>query len=147
MKNDLYLYLGNCAVENQKKWFVIRMENSLRGGRVIARAEKSPWDLGHYGGNWAIPPSDEGYCSFHKITESVLENMISERKIFKEVLPEFLKTFDVEITATVRKTIRAQGITEEDAITEAHETFDTSCTGSDEDYRQETGEVKRVLDD
>ena len=54
-----------------------------------------------------------------------------------------MKTYDVTIQATVRKTIRVEANNSDAAYVEAHEQFTTECDG-DEHYFEETLSVDEV---
>ena len=55
-----------------------------------------------------------------------------------------MRTYRVTIRATVTKTLRVEAKDEDDAYVAAHEEFSVLNTGDDEDYDEETLEVKEV---
>jgi hypothetical protein len=55
-----------------------------------------------------------------------------------------MKTYEVTIRATVTKTLKVEAKDEDAAYIAAHEEFSVLNTGDDEDYEQETLEVKEV---
>ena len=56
-----------------------------------------------------------------------------------------MKTYDVTIQATVRKTIRVEANNSDAAYEEAHEQFTTECDG-DEHYDEQTIEINEVTE-
>jgi hypothetical protein len=55
-----------------------------------------------------------------------------------------MRTYRVTIRATVTKTLTVKAENEDDAYVAAHEEFSVLNTGDDEDYDEETLEVKEV---
>ena len=55
-----------------------------------------------------------------------------------------MKTYEVTIRATVTKTLTVEAENEDAAYVAAHEEFSVLNTGDDENYTEETLEVKEV---
>ncbi len=57
------------------------------------------------------------------------------------------KSYEVEIIATIRKTVKVEAFSEDEAIETAHGVFSVLNDGDDEAYNQETNSVTRVEND
>ena len=55
--------------------------------------------------------------------------------------------YDVTITATVKKTLRVNALTEEEAVEEAHQIFSVLNDGEPEKYEQDTDDIKLIWGD
>ena len=55
-----------------------------------------------------------------------------------------LHNWEVDIIATVRKTMQVRAATETEAIEHAHACFSTVCDGEPEAYEEQTGDVRKL---
>lgn len=87
----LYLFIGDCIgqLDKKKRRFVVQSENPITEnyrfkGKVVACAEKAPYELGHYSDNWANPIKDVAsnlFPSFVRIPHDDCVNMFPDNRI------------------------------------------------------------------